>query len=134
MIKLMYLTIFFIGVTSGVSGSYVYFYVNKQQASETSELMERILEYSNTSILSDNYACEGKQVKTVGSVVASLLELNKINKVNMLTYGCFKDICTVSVSNCQPWKGRECSSRFLKFNIDRSNEIKPNTFSCFDMP
>lgn len=96
------------------------------------------MEYSNEPISPHNYACEGKPLKTVGSVVASLLELNKINKVNMLAYGCFNDgssdSCTISVSGCSHWQNSECSSRILKFNIDSNSNIKPNTFSCIDVP
>ncbi|WP_065187574.1 hypothetical protein [Shewanella woodyi] len=132
--RLIYLIIFIVGITLGASSTYLYFHDNSEQRPDTHELIEKILKYSNIPISADNNACEGKAVKTVGSVVASLLELNKMNKVNMLTYGCFGNSCTVSVSSCQPWQDSECSSRFLKFNVDSSNEIKPNTFSCFDMP
>ncbi|HDY7997967.1 TPA: hypothetical protein ACGUON_004565 [Vibrio vulnificus] len=131
---LIYLVFFVVGVTFGVLLTYVHFYENLQQGSDTHELMERVLEYSNVPISADNYACEGKPLRTVGSVVASLLEFNKINKVNTLTYGCFSDSCTISVSSCQPWRDSECSSRFLKFNIENNNEINPDTFSCIDMP
>ncbi len=131
---LIYLVFFVVGVTFGVLLTYVHFYENLQHGSDTHELMERVLEYSNVPISADNYACEGTPLRTVGSVVASLLEFNKINKVNMLTYRCFSDSCTISVSSCQPWRDSECSSRFLKFNIENNNEINPDTFSCIDMP
>ncbi|MCR9906961.1 hypothetical protein NB545_05695 [Vibrio campbellii] len=131
---LRYLVVFGVGVTCGVLLTYAHFYENLQQKSDTHELMERVLEYSNVPISADNYACEGKPLRTVGSAVASLLEFNKSNRLNMLTYGCFSDSCTISVSSCQPWRDSECSSRFLKFNIANNSEINPDTFSCIDMP
>ena len=129
--KIFYLIV---GVVLGVSVTYVSFYSDSYQRSDTNDLMVKILEHSNTSISDDNYSCEGVAVKTVGAVVASLLENNKINKVNNLKYGCLENTCRMSVSSCQPWQSNECSSRFLTFNINSNNEVEKNSFNCFDMP
>ena len=132
--KMLFLLVFVIGMTLGITACYVYFYKNTYQHSESNELVEKILHYANSPISDDNYACEGKPVKTVGSAVASLIELNTLNKVNSLVSGCFEDTCTMSVSDCSPWEGSECSTRFLKVNLDSNHQIKPNTFTCFDIP
>ncbi len=132
--RVVYLMILVIGIGIGISVTYFQFHSNSMKYLDNNQLLERVFVYSNTLISDDNYACEGKRANTVGSVIASLLALNEINKVNMLTYGCFSDTCSVSVSSCQPWQDQECSTRYLKFNLDNDNKIKPNTFSCLDMP
>ncbi len=96
--------------------------------------IEDILKYSNTSISKDNFACEGKVKYNVGSVVGSIIELNNLNKRNMLTFGCFENTCTIMVTNCMPWINQECGSRILKFNIDNKNKIISTSFNCIDMP
>ena len=131
--KILYPLIFVSGILIGCCMSYMHFYDDSEQYSDI-VLLEKIFNYSNSTISDENNRCEGKPVKTVGDVVASLLELNTINKVNMLAYGCFNDTCSMSVSACPPWQESECSSRFLKFNIDNRNKIKANTFICFDIP
>ena len=131
--KTLYPVIFISGILLGCCLSYMYFYDGSKQYSDT-EILEEIFKYSDSSISDDNNACYGESLKTVGAVVASLLELNAINKVNMLVYGCYEDTCTMSASECPPWKDSECSSRFLKFNIDSKNQINPDTFACIDMP
>lgn len=132
--RMIYLVFLVIGVGIGITATYLNFHTHYQKKLDNHEMLENILKHSSSLISDENYACDGKLVKTVGSVVASLLELNAMNQINMLTYGCFNDTCTMSVSNCKPWQDQECSTRFLKYNIDKSNKIKLNTFSCFDMP
>jgi hypothetical protein len=97
-------------------------------------MLENIFQYSNTSLTDENNACEGDPRNTVGEVVASLLEFNKQTDVNKLSYGCYGATCTMSISDCKPWQSQECSSRFLKFNMNDRNEIDESSFSCFDMP
>jgi hypothetical protein len=101
---------------------------------DQSEFIESILSNSEIIISKENNSCEGKPVKTVGAVVASLLESNRAHKRNTLTYGCYESVCTMSVSNCKPWQESECGSRFLKFNVNKQGVIDVSTFSCFDMP
>jgi hypothetical protein len=132
--KTIYLIILVFGLMVGTALSWVYFYTHSQANSDNQQLLENLLQYANTAITNDNYACTGKPVKTVGATIASLLELNSTSKINSLSYGCFKETCTVSVTSCAPWQTNECSSRFLTFTIDGSNNIQPNTFSCFDLP
>jgi len=132
--KIIYLLILSLGIALGSLFTWINTYTNIQGLSDEQELLEKILVYSNTTISDENNSCEWIPVKTVGAAVASLLELNKVNERNMLTYGCFNDTCSMSITMCTPWKDFECSSRFLKFNIDSDNKILPSTFMCFDMP
>ena len=132
--KIFYLLILIVGIALGSLFTWINTYTEIQSLSDDQKLLEKILAYSNTPISDENNSCEGQPVKTVGAAVASLLELNTINSRNMLAYGCFNDTCSMSISMCKPWKDYECSSRFLKFNVDENNQIKPSTFMCFDMP
>lgn len=97
-------------------------------------LLEGILDHSAIVIAEENYTCEGKPLKTVGAVVASLLESNKRHSRNVLSYGCYNSVCTMSVTDCNPWQSNECSSRFLKFDLNANGNIDAKSFSCFDMP
>ena len=132
--KIIYLLILILGIALGALFTWMNTYTKISGLSDDQELLEKTLAYSNTPISDENNSCEGQPVNTVGAAVASLLELNTINSRNMLTYGCFNDTCSMSISMCTPWKDFECSSRFLKFNIDDDNQILPSTFMCFDMP
>jgi len=123
-----------LGIILGGVSVFMYFHKTNYQDYVYSGLVEKVLKYSNQMITDENNSCEGEPINTVGDVVASLLEMNKYNKVNMLSYGCFNDTCTMSLSTCQPWDGEECSSRFLKFNINEQSEIRADSFVCFDMP
>lgn len=98
------------------------------------ELLEEMLSYSEIVISEEHYSCEGKPVKTVGAVVASLLESNNSHTRNVLSYGCYGLVCTMSVSNCKPWQESECGSRYLKFNLNSAGDIEASSFTCFDMP
>ena len=132
--KIIYVLILIVGIALGSLFTWINTYTEIQNSHDDQELLEKILAYSNTSISDENNSCEGQPVTTVGAAVASLLELNKVNKRNMLTYGCFSDTCSMSITMCKPWKDFECSSRFLKFNIDADKKILPSTVMCFDMP
>jgi hypothetical protein len=132
--KITYLLILILGIALGSLFTWINTYTQIPGLSDDQELLEKTLAYSNTKMSDENNSCEGQPVKTVGAAVASLLELNTINSRNMLTYGCFNDTCSLSITMCTPWKDFECSSRFLKFNIDADNKILPSTFMCFDMP
>lgn len=132
--KIIYLLILILGIALGALFTWMNTYTKISGLSDDQELLEKTLAYSNTPISDENNSCEGQPVNTVGAAVASLLELNTINSRNMLTYGCFNDTCSMSISMCTPWKDFECSSRFLKFNIDADKKILPSTFMCFDMP
>ena len=132
--RIGYLLILAFGFALGASVTYVCFYDFSQQAPNAQERLESVLAHSNSLISDDNYSCDGKREDTVGSVVASIIELNQLNKVNMLTYGCYTDTCTISVSTCKPCQDSECSSRFLRFAIDGESNIKPDTFTCLDIP
>ncbi len=88
----------------------------------------------SVKIAEDNYSCYGEQSKTVAGVIASLLEINNRNERNFLSYGCYNLVCSMSISDCKPWQGSECSSRFLKFDLNEMGEVDVGSFTCFDMP
>lgn len=132
----MIFTLFAISLGCLIGGGIIWVnsYSENVLITDQHELLEAIFSNSETIITDANYSCEGKPVRTVGAVVASLLELNTTRKRNVLSYGCYESVCTMSVSNCKPWQESECGSRFLKFNINKKGNIDATTFSCFDMP
>lgn len=132
--SLIYLITLSIGIAIGTIVTWVNSYSFNMNGTNQQEFLEQVLIYSNVAISSENSACEGKPVKTVGAVIASLLELNKLNSRNMLSYGCYGSVCTMSVSNCKPWQDQECGSRFLKFDLNELMGFDLSSFSCFDMP
>ena len=93
-----------------------------------------VLKYSNVLISDDNFSCEGDVKHDVGSVTGSIIELNNLHKRNMLSFGCYQNICTLSVSSCMPWQDQECGNRILKFDINAANEIDTASFTCLDIP
>jgi hypothetical protein len=123
-----------IGALIGSSVTWVMSYYPPLGKSQEKIAIEDILKYSSTVIAEQNYSCDGDIKETVGDVVASIIEFNSAYKRNMLTLGCYGETCALSVTNCMPWQDQECGSRILKFNIDGSNEILENTFTCIDMP
>ncbi|GAA3921181.1 hypothetical protein [Litoribacillus peritrichatus] len=129
-----YLMVFLLGLFIGIFVVWQDSYQFRAHDLEQHELLEKVLANSNTAILEENYACEGRPVRTVGAVMASLIESNKTNIRNELTYGCFESTCTISISDCKPWQDQECSTRFLKFNVNDQKTIQTETFSCIDMP
>jgi hypothetical protein len=97
-------------------------------------MLEQVLAHANIQLSEENYSCEGKPLRTVGAVIASIIEFNSRHSKNMVSYGCYNGTCTVSHTDCKPWQGSECSSRFLKFELNEAGDIKADSFSCFDMP
>jgi len=96
--------------------------------------IEDVLKYSSTPITEANFSCEGDTAHNVGAVIASMMELNNTYKRNMLSFGCYQNICTLMLSSCMPWQWEECGNRILKFEIDDSSQIQTSTFSCIDIP
>jgi hypothetical protein len=122
------------GVLIGGVTVWVNSYGDYEALTDQNKFLESILSNSGIIISNENNSCEGKPVKTVGAVVASLLEHNRSHKRNTLTYGCYESVCTMSVSDCKPWQERECGSRILKFSVNKQGVIDVSTFSCIDMP
>ena len=129
-----YFVILTIGIALGIAIEKIQSYQKTQVIPDSSELLEKVLVHTNIQISEANYACEGKPVRTVGAVVASIIELNSQHSKNLLSYGCYKETCTISYTECRPWQSSECSSRFLKFLLSDDGKINTHTFSCFDMP
>jgi len=128
------ITVFLLGTATGLFSAWVCSYRESPPAAEQQPLLENVVRYASTEIAAENYACEGRPVTTVGAVIASLLEINNTTSRNRLSYGCYNEVCTLSVSSCKPWQDQECSTRFLKFERDSQQQILPDSFSCLDMP
>ena len=125
---------FLLGVLIGGGAVWINSYGIYHNVLDQQKFLEDVLSYSDVEISEDNFSCSGKLTKTVGGVVASILELNKSQVRNSLSYGCYNSGCTISISDCKPWQESECSSRFLKFELDKESKINTSTFTCFDMP
>lgn len=126
--------IFLLGAATGLFSAWVCSYRESPPAADQQRLLENVMRYASTEIAAEHYACEGSPVTTVGAVIASLLEMNNTTSRNRLSYGCYNGVCTLSVSSCKPWQDQECSTRFLKFELDSQQRILPESFSCLDMP
>lgn len=131
---LIYAALILLGVIIGGSISWFLSYYPSYDYNHDKITIEDILKHSNVTMTKNNFACEGELKQNVASVIGSILELNNLNKRNMLSFGCFQNICTIMVSNCMPWQSQECGSRILKVYINKKNEIQPDTFSCIDIP
>lgn len=131
---LIYISLLIIGTAAGSIVTWVNSHGKISAHVEESVTLERILVHSMVEITDSNYSCEGKPVKTVGAVVASIIEFNSLYKRNMLSYGCIHNTCALSTSSCMPWQSQECGSRILKFEVDEENIIQAHTFTCIDMP
>ncbi len=123
-----------LGALTGGGAVWVKTYIKEKKVSDQHHFLESVLNHSAVKITEDNYSCYGEQSKTVGGVIASLLEFNNLQERNLLSYGCYNLVCTMSISDCKPWQESECSSRFLKFELNKEDKINVNTFTCFDMP
>ncbi|MCL1036104.1 hypothetical protein L2750_02900 [Shewanella submarina] len=125
---------FVVGIGVGVICQWLSSYGEIEPVTGNNLPLEKVLNYANVQISDDNYACEGKRARTVGAVVASLVEFNARHSRNMLSLGCSEGICTLSYTDCKPSQIHECSSRILKFHTDTAGKIDRSTFSCIDLP
>ncbi|MGI5308581.1 hypothetical protein [Rheinheimera sp. WS51] len=132
--KLVYLATLALCIGLGIAIEWIHSYHETQDKSDKSQMLEKVLTHANIQILEENYSCDGKPVQTVGAVIASIIEFNSSHSKNMVSYGCYNETCTISYTDCKPWQSSECSSRFLKFQLNETGNIKKNSFSCFDMP
>lgn len=132
--KLIVLLALILGAVIGAGVVWVKSHNTSLELPDQQILLEGILDHSAIVIAEEYYACEGKPLKTVGAVVASLIESNKRHTRNVLSYGCYNSVCTMSVTDCKPWQSSECSSRFLRFDLNVNGNIDEKSFSCFDMP
>lgn len=100
--------------------------------------ISHLVRYANTPIKAENFSCNvGPEVTrkpTVGSVLASIVSSNLTTIRNRQSFGCFDNTCSLSISDCKPWQSSECSQRFLKYELDDQNKIRPTSFSCIDVP
>ena len=129
-----YIVLIGIGAIIGGSVMWISSYYPKSEYVDDKISIADILGHSRIAISKSNFSCQGTVDANVGSVVGSIIELNSVNKRNMLSFGCFQNICTLVVASCAPWQNEECGSRFLKFEIDDANKIQSDTFSCIDIP
>jgi hypothetical protein len=102
---------------------------NKNQHSFT-----EIIPYINHRIPKENLsACYEFNGQTVGDVLASVIDLNRINKINKMHFNCIEQTCFIGTSSCNKYKSSECGSRVLQF--DRvNNKIIESSFQCLDIP
>jgi len=105
---------------------------------EVCEQLALLARYSNILIPAKNFNCEGVAFTgsraTVGDVMASMMNSNLTSTRNQQSFECIENVCTLSISDCKPWQSSECSTRFLKYELDQQQKIKPNSFNCIDVP
>lgn len=123
-----------VGIAVGAGAGWVTLYLPADREIGEEEVLKKLLEHSTVEISPDNNVCEGEPLKTVGDAMASLIAMNAKTVRNRLSYGCYNGVCTVSVSECLPWEESECSTRFLKVDLDSEGSIDASSFTCFDMP
>lgn len=131
---LSFTALLLLGILLGAAGSWVSSYLPDPEKSSKVITFEKLLTYSPVQIQDNNFSCEGGTGKNVGAVIGSIFDNNNQYKRNKISMGCFETICALSISDCKPWQPGECSSRFLRFELDAENEIIPSSFVCFDMP
>ena len=102
---------------------------NKDQHS-----ISEIIPYINHHIPKEKLeACYDFNGRTVGDVLASVIDLNRFNKINKMTFNCIDQTCFIGTSSCNKYKSSECGSRVLQFEkID--NKIIESSFQCLDIP
>lgn len=122
------------GIAVGAVAAWVTSYLPVDRENGEEDVLKKLLAHSSVEISPDNNACEGEPLKTVGDAMASLIAMNATTVRNRLSYGCYNSVCTVSVSECKPWEESECSTRFLKVDLDSDGSIDASSFACFDMP
>lgn len=98
------------------------------------QLFSKVLGHSTVPIPDENYSCEGDRKDTVAEVVASILAQNAFYTRNRMSLGCYDLECAFSINHCPPWKSSECGSRILRFTLDDSRDVKPDSFICLDVP
>ena len=105
---------------------------------EVREQLSLLTRYSNIKISTNNYSCESIDFSgvrpTVGDVMASMMNSNLSSTRNRQSFKCMDNICTLSISDCKPWQSSECSTRFLKYEVDQQQKINPSSFNCIDVP
>ena len=127
-------SLFIIGVLCGMYGYYVTIHSQVNHANDASELISKVLPYSEQKITEENYSCEGNGNRKVGGVLASIVGGGQAYKVNAIAAGCSEGVCSVVLNSCKPWQSSECGSRMLVFSQDSSGNIVPSSFKCLDIP
>ena len=100
--------------------------------------LSRLIRYANAPIKAENFSCDFVALAglkpTVGNVLALMMSSNLTTIQNRQSFDCFENTCSLSISDCEPGQSSECSQRFLKYEVDNQQKIKPTTFSCIDVP
>lgn len=103
-----------------------------------SEQLALLLSYSHTPIPAENFNCAAIPLTgltpTVGNVLASMMSANLTFVRNQQSLDCIGNVCSLSITDCKPWQSSECSTRFLRYEIDKHQRIKSNSFNCIDVP
>ena len=107
-------------------------------AQPISEQLALLQCYSHMPIQAEYFNCSDIHLTglkpTVGDVLASIMSSNLTSVRNRQSFECIDNVCSLSVTDCKPWQSSECSTRFLKYEIDQNQQIKPDSFNCIDVP
>jgi len=105
---------------------------------QTQAQISHLVRYTNTPIKAENFSCSSVTqagIKpTVGNVLASMLSSNLTTIRNRQSFDCFENTCALSITDCKPWQASECSTRFLKYEVNEKQRINPLSFNCIDVP
>jgi hypothetical protein len=100
--------------------------------------MTRLVRYANTPIQAHSFSCNNVLLTglkpTVGNVLAAMTSSNMASIRNRQSFECIDNTCSLSITDCKPWQNGECGSRFLTYEIDKKQRIKPKSFNCIDVP
>ncbi len=126
--------VFMVGLILGALGHYLLIHSKVDYSNDASELVSKVLLYSGQEITQENDNCEGADNQNVGDVLSSIVGASLAFTVNPLSASCEGHVCSIVMSNCQPWQDSECGSRLLIFDTELNGNIVPSSFKCLDIP
>ncbi len=109
-------------------------YSTKEITSDYVQDFERLLLKSDTIIIDENMSCENWFDNKISSVLSDLIYQNMFNNRNMTTFSCIDNVCYFSLSYCKPWQSQECSTVFLKYEIESNRDIIEDSVMCIVAP
>lgn len=126
--------IFVFGV---IFGTYSHFFaIHYQTRSKNIDdgLLLKVLNYSDYRIPEYQNQCKDANIVRVKDVLALILEGSLTNEINRIFAECTYGVCTIGISNCNPWDNTECGSEAIKFSLNKAGEIIPSSFGCVQIP
>lgn len=127
-------SIFILGSICGAFGYYLIVHSQINYNNDASELISKVLPFSDKEIKQENYRCEGSKSRKVGEVLSSIFGGSLAYKINPLSATCSKSECSIVFSSCKPWQTAECGSRILVFTQQPNGNVIPSSFKCLDVP